>query len=291
MSDFTCFVCGRGAQPGLRIEWHEPAGRANSLRPRFAVCAGLDGCHDLLSEAQRLAGLLLSHRAARGEGDIVCATVVGVCQAFALQTLRSGSDAPTSAESWNLMASCWPRIFQILMPDLFAARPGGIVGPNPRANDRRRARSQRRAEVSVIAVTPEIQRAQVETMLDVTLDFASVLSASGGDEGSLAMLQGIYESRGVLVERVEQLERAGCLDAHRPLVEVIQRRFDHDAARLREARWQEEICKQLVDLAPLARLADVILPMLLAVAHSVDVGEADEITRRMLEDTVRILDA
>jgi hypothetical protein len=137
----VCLTCGRS---DCDPQDHHPAGEYNVAAITVPECT--PGCHEVLTERQRVAGVKLDRRLPRSQAERSWALLQGVADAVALLARNRGlTEVAATLESAGATLG---RLLCMLAPAEWSSRTGaaGDVGPNPRGNDRREVLRTRKGE-------------------------------------------------------------------------------------------------------------------------------------------------
>ena len=207
-SKTLCPTCGRAA---VLCEKHHPLGSAHA--PRVTIDECVVSCHPVLSERQLDGGVQLDHDSERSESESVWALFRGLSDLNTLLALNTPWLAEPAAERTESLGVSSGRMVDML----YRLRgEDGIRGPDPRANDLRRA-SRRGRRVTDISrprkpappPNPAADGYRMKALLEAFAGALGYLPADAQmprDEGQLRRLAASTDQ---LAERFHELERRG----------------------------------------------------------------------------------
>lgn len=257
MLDLTdlCWMCGA---TGVPLEWHEPAGRANSMLPRVRVCRP---CHREFSRRLLDLGLDLAHGGTRTRNDSAWAVGAGFFgHVGALFAQHRMPFVRAMAETFERMGRAATAIVE--------ETTDGVrhPGPDPVANDRRatyrRHPKQGAGRESRDQVDLDmIERAQAVAMCSVLPQFERALFGEprGGVQSPTQVLA---DNATQVAEGVEALCETG--DGEDLLNRLLPRvaGIDEAARRLLRAQSPEEVDAALIEARDLITQGDEVLAFL-----------------------------
>ena len=271
----VCLTCGR---PDCDPQDHHPAGEYNVAEITVPECT--PGCHEVLTERQRVAGVKLDRRLTRSEAERSWALLQGVADAVALLARNRGlTEVAVTLESAGATLG---RLLCMLTPAEWSSRTGaaGDVGPNPRGNDRREALRSRKGETlpAVAGDYPapgsvgEAERA--ETLVGLLAQTEGYLF--GQDQLASIDLP-------ALIGRLDELAERGAMDR---LVDWGRRMAPDMAGALgiwRAVDGVAAIGDALGSTVWLAELSDAAVALLAGVAAAEDIDRAEGLVDAFME--------
>lgn len=251
----VCWMCGA---TGVPLEWHEPAGRANSMLPQVRMC---QPCHRAFSRRQLDLGIDLAHGGTRTANDRAWALASGffghIAALFAQHRMPFVREM---SETWERMGRAGTAVVE--------ETTGGVrhPGPDPVANDRR-ATYRRRPKPGIgpengDQVDPEaLERARGMATYSVLAEFERALF--GEPQGGVQTpMQVLADNANRVAEGVEALyETAEGEDLLKRLLVGVGR-TDEAARGLLRAQSPEEIDAALIEARDLISQGDEILTFL-----------------------------
>ena len=219
-----CPTCGRAA---VLCEKHHPLGSAHA--PKVTIDECVVSCHPVLGERHLDGGVQLDHDANRSEAESAWALLRGLSDLNTLLALNTPWLAEPAAERTERLGMTSGRLVDMLY------RSGGdgcIAGPDPRANDLRRAgrRGRRVTDISrprkpAPPPNPSSDGDRMKALLEAFAGAIGYLAADAQMPRVEARLRRLAGSSDELAERFHELERRGREDE-------FKEALDHSAGAL-----------------------------------------------------------